>query len=162
VVTTYVLTTVSARVVGIEAVLALINRQAGAGHDVLQGTRALISALTQGARALTAASHEFSALVPPYLGLLPTLHLKCMLEDLAVYSDQLATLLDEAAAPVTTSDYLAAATNIAYWPRVRSALALLRRAEGWLEAVDHETGAHATLPGFAPGAPSLESQLALQ
>jgi hypothetical protein len=153
VVTSAILTTVSAQVGGIEAVLVTINRQAGAGHDVLQGTRALLSALTQGARALTAASHEFSALVPPYLGLLPTLHLKCMLEDLAVFSDQLAGLLEEAATPVTTPDYLAAATTVAYWPRMHGAVSILRRAEGWLETVDHETGARATLPGFAPRRP---------
>jgi hypothetical protein len=60
---------------------------------------------------------------------------------------------------VTTSDYLAAAANVAYWPRVHVAVALLRRAEGWLAAIDRETGAHAVLPGFAPGAAPLESQL---
>jgi hypothetical protein len=38
----------------------------------------------------------------------------------------------------------------------------LRRAEGWLETIDHETEARAHLPGFGPGAPPIETQVSLQ
>jgi hypothetical protein len=64
--------------------------------------------------------------------------------------------------PAIVSEAGEAAQGLGYEPRVRSAASLLRRAEGWLESIDHESGAHVTLPGFTPGAPSLESRLALQ
>jgi hypothetical protein len=50
---------------------------------------------------------------------------------------------------------------MAYPARIADALPILRRAEDWLETVDRDTGARATLPGFAPGVPSLARLLAL-
>ena len=44
----------------------------------------------------------------------------------------------------------------------RRAVTILRRAEGWLETIGRETGAIVRLAGFAPGAPSLENQVALR
>jgi hypothetical protein len=92
-----------------------------------------------------------------------------LIEDLAVCSEQLMLLLQDYSQPLlalgqipyTTSGAREAVQGLGYEPRVRSLLRLLRRAEGWLETIDHETGAHARLPGFAPAAPPLESQLAL-
>jgi hypothetical protein len=55
-----------------------------------------------------------------------------------------------------------ALSDLAYASRVRGALQLWRHAAGWLAPIDHETGAQATLPGFAPGAASLDSVLAMQ
>jgi hypothetical protein len=159
-VTTFIQSTVDPQVGAIEAAVATINGLAGPQQNVLQGTPALVTALTQQARALTAASHEFAALPPPTVGPLPTLHLQCLLEDLALFSAQVGDLLREAAAPVTITDYLAAAANLAYWPRMRSAAAILLRAEGWLQTIDHETGAHVRLPGFA-GKNALEELLNL-
>jgi hypothetical protein len=49
-----------------------------------------------------------------------------------------------------------------YGPRALQWVQAVRRAEAWLDDADRATGAHATLPGFAPGAPSLESVLGLQ
>jgi hypothetical protein len=50
---------------------------------------------------------------------------------------------------------------LGYAARAQSLAGLLARAEGWLETIDHETGAQATLPGFEPGTPLLESRLTL-
>jgi hypothetical protein len=88
-------------------------------------------------------------------------------EDLALFSDQLAGLLQESAAalassPLQQASYGQPESRVSYGPRVRAAVSILRRAEAWLETVDRETGAHVTLPGFAPGAASLESVLAMQ
>jgi hypothetical protein len=89
-----------------------------------------------------------------------------LVEDLALYGVQLADLLQEydstigLAAQALTPNASAALQGLAYGPRVRGLAAILRRAEGWLETIDHETGARARLPGFEPGAPSPESQLA--
>jgi hypothetical protein len=55
----------------------------------------------------------------------------------------------------------ASAGTVAYSQRVRGAVLILRRAEGWLETIDHETGARATLPGFEPGDPPIEQQVGL-
>src|SRR5947209_2168061 len=53
-----------------------------------------------------------------------------------------------------------ATDGVAYAPRVRNLVRVLRRAEGWLETLDHATGGHARLPGFGGGR-SLEQQLNL-
>jgi hypothetical protein len=130
-------------------------------------TSAVAAVLTAQALVLSGASQGFDMLLPPDVGRLPTLQLRCVSEDLALVSDQLAALLQESVAAVSrnpleqTSDFQAA-PRVSYGPRARSAVTILRRAEAWLETLDQETGAHATLPGFAPGAPPLESVLALQ
>jgi hypothetical protein len=127
--------------------------------------------LTQQALILTGASAAFSSLPPPRLDALATLQLQCALEDLALGSAQLAGLLGETATVLQTLPSLEAngavfpveaTRSVAFGLRMDSALTIVRRAEEWLETVDHETGAHATLPGFGPGAPSLERLLAMQ
>jgi hypothetical protein len=180
-VTAFVQTTLTPRVLAVENAVALANRQVLLycqppemvlvrctdlmGHH--SGSSTVAGVLTAEARVLTGASHGFDALLPPTVGWLPTLHVRCAVEDLALASDQLSALLQESADAVSRTTLQEAvdalpAPRISYGPRLRSALTILRRAEAWLETVDHETGAHATLPGFAPGAPSLETQLALQ
>jgi hypothetical protein len=95
-----------------------------------------------------------------------------LLEDLAVSAEQLAAAAQDLAATVFSADAppataevaalgQASASKVAYGPRVRSAVLLLRRAEGWLEALRRETGARAVLPGLDPWAPPIEEQLNL-
>jgi hypothetical protein len=128
---------------------------------------ALAALLTAQARVLGEASHGFDTLLLPDVGRAPTLQLRCVVEDLALVGDQLSGLLQESAAAVSSTtlqqaSYAQPAPRVSYGPRVWAAVTILRRAEAWLETVDHETRARVTLPGFAPGAPSLESQLAMQ
>jgi hypothetical protein len=91
-----------------------------------------------------------------------------LVEDLAYCSAQLAALLQEfgdaimQAAQAPMPNVGPALQGVAYAPRVRSLVVGLRRAEGWLHTIDQETGAHATLPGFTPGAPPIETQLGLE
>jgi hypothetical protein len=94
-----------------------------------------------------------------------------LLEDLALGAVQLARVLGQMAVvvprdgPTTTGrEVLVAlqAGRVGYILRVLRVLELLTRAEGWLESIDHETGAHAILPGVAPGAPSIETQIGLR
>jgi hypothetical protein len=130
------------------------------------GSRVLAGQLTAQALVLSDASHSFDML-PPDVGPLRTLQLRCVTEDLALFSDQLSGLLQESVAAVSSTTleqatYAEPPPRVSYEPRVRAALTILRRAEAWLKAVDREAGAHATLPGFGPGAPSLENEFALQ
>jgi hypothetical protein len=181
--TAYVEHVLTPRVQQLEAALATANRQVLAycqppemilvrctdlsGRLGSGGNGTMTEALMAQALVLTGASHGLDTLLPPNMGQLPTLHLRCVIEDLALFADQLAGLLEESVAAVSSSTLQQAssgqpAPRVSYGPRVRSVVAILRRAEAWLETIDHETGAHVTLPGFGPGAPSLESQLAMQ
>jgi hypothetical protein len=128
------------------------------------GSTALAALLTVQAGTLVAASHDIENLLPPEIGRVPGLQLRCLIEDLALFAAQVSDLLQETVVALSSS-LLQATTDVpwvAYGPLLRRAVALLRRAEGWLEAVDRVTGARATLPGFQPGALSLERQLAMQ
>jgi hypothetical protein len=93
-----------------------------------------------------------------------------LLEDVALDSTQLATPLQEMAAALPADGALPSArelttqlraNRVGYSARGRAVVALLRRADGWLESIDQETGAHLTLPGFQPGQLPLEQQLSL-
>jgi hypothetical protein len=95
----------------------------------------------------------------PQAGAPYTLPLGRLLEDLALCSDQLAGLLHETVAALPLASWPETTIGVSYGPRVRSALALLRRAQAWLDLLDRETGAGVWLPGFAPGAPPIEAQL---
>jgi hypothetical protein len=182
-VSAFVQTILAPRVLTIESAAATANRQVLAycrppemilvlctdlsGRLGSGGSGTVTGALTAQALVLAGASHGLDALLPPDLGRLPTLHLRCVIEDLSLFADQLAGLLQESAAAVSSSTlqqatYAHPGPRISYGPRVRSAVTIVRRAEAWLQTVDHETGAKATLPGFAPGAPSLDDQLSAQ
>jgi hypothetical protein len=179
----FVRTALAPRVLVVEGALATTNQQVVTycqapelvlvrctDLTVRQGignSGALAAALTSQAHVLGEASQGFDTLLPPDLGRVPALQLRCVVEDLALFSDQLSGLLQESAAALSSTmlqqaTYAQPAPRVSYGPRVRAAVTILRRAEAWLETVDHEMGAHVTLPGFAPGAPSLESQLAMQ
>jgi hypothetical protein len=180
VVVAFVRTSLAPRVLVVEGALATANRQVLVYCQPLAmvlvqcpdlsghlGSRVLAGQLTAQALVLSGASHSFDMLLPPDVGRLPTLQLRCVTEDLALFSDQLSGLLQESVAAVSSTTleqatYAEPPPRVSYEPRVRSALTILRRAEAWLEAVDREIGARATLPGFGPGSPSLESELALQ
>jgi hypothetical protein len=100
---------------------------------------------------------------------LVTAQMDGLLEDLALCAEQLMLLLQEYAQPLlalgqlppTVAGAQTAVQGLGYAARAQSLAGLLARAEGWLETIDHETGAQAGLPGFEPGAPPLESRLAL-
>jgi hypothetical protein len=179
----FVRTALAPRVLVVEGALATTNQQVVTycqppemvlvrctDLTVRQGSGSsgvLAAVLTAQARVLGEASEGFDTLLPPDVGRVPALQLRCVVEDLALVGNQLSGLLQESAAAVSStmlqqSTYAQPAPRVSYGPRVRAAVTILRRAEAWLETVDHEMGTHLTLPGFAPGAPSLESQLALQ
>jgi hypothetical protein len=169
-VATFVGSTLAPRVLLLESTLATANHHVGTHLGGAEDNGALAGALTRQALMLTAASAAFSSLPPPRLETLATLQMTCVIEDLALVSDQLAALLRETALALQTIPSLEASgaviaveatQSVAYGQRVRSALSIMRRAEAWLVTIDHETGASATLPGFEPGAPSLEGVLAL-
>jgi hypothetical protein len=180
----YVQHVLAPRVLQVEGALATANRQvliyclplemvlvrctdlsSHLGSGVLAGQ--LTAQLAAQALVLNGASHSFDMLLPPDVGPLPTLQLRCVAEDLALFSDQLSGLLQESVAALSSTTlqqatYVQPAPRVTYGPRMRSVLTILRRAEAWLEAVDRATGARATLPGFGLGSPSVESELALQ
>jgi hypothetical protein len=171
VVVTFVQSTLVPRVLVVEGTLSVANHHVSAHLAGAEDAGALARVLTQQAFILTAASADFSSLQPPRLDARATLQMQRVLEDLALVSDQLADLLGEAALALQILPTLEAIgatiaeeaiSSVAFGRRVHSALSILRRADAWLETIDHETGAHASLPGFAPGAPSLQSQLAMQ
>jgi hypothetical protein len=179
-VTAYVQRVLTMHVLQLESALATANRQVLtycqppemvlarctdlSGHA---GSDQVAEVLTAQAHILSGASQSLEAILPPDVGPLPNLQLRCVSEDLALFGDQLVGLFQESVAALSSSTlqqatYVQPAPRVSYGPRVRSALSILRRAEAWLEAVDRETGAHATLPGFGPGAPSLENPFILQ
>jgi hypothetical protein len=182
VVAVFVRATLATRVLLMERALTTVNRQVLAycrppemilvcctdlSGRLGSGGGTVTGALTAQALVLTAASHDLDTLLPPNVGQLPTLHLQCVIEDLALFAAQLAGLLQESVAALSSSTlqqatYAQPAPRASYGPRVRSAVAIVRRAKAWLQTIDHETGAQATLPGFAPGAPSLDDQLSAQ
>jgi hypothetical protein len=127
-----------------------------------QTDAALGTPLTADAAALTANGTSLASLPLPAVGWQPSLHLGLMLEDLALCSDELGSLLGEIVAGLNLDDvhaYLAVNVSVSYVPRVRQLLNIVGRAEQWLAVVDRETDARVRLPGFAWGVPSLEQQL---
>jgi hypothetical protein len=126
----------------------------------------LVRVLNQQALLLTSVSSDLSRVPPPRLGALPALQLARLIEDLVLVGDDLAGVLQATVAAMTGTPINAVSTTgmegcFSYSLSVRHAVATLRRAEDWLETIDQETGARAALPGFAPGAPPIETQLGL-
>jgi hypothetical protein len=154
----FVQTAVAARVLTEEDALLAAQRRVEEyqGGHVDDGT--LAAALNREALVLLAAS---AAPTSPPLSLDPrtTQEMTCLVEDVALFGEQAAALLQETVAFLAITAQEAsgatvsgdAVTSTGYTPRVRGALSLLRRAEGWLDMLDHDTGARATLPGFLPG-----------
>jgi hypothetical protein len=182
-VTAFVDHVLAARVWAIEAAVAMANRQVRAHCSTSQpvmllectylatthpaaGTSGdtLALVLSGQARVLLAASADVGTLFTPALERQLALQMAHLLEDVVLFADQLTRLFQETATGVAVPADVPAlnVASVDYGPRLYSLLPVLRRAEGWLETLDHETGAHATLPGFEPGAPTLESRLAMQ
>jgi hypothetical protein len=176
VVTVFVRTTLAGPVRVSEGALATANQALAAtcqgarrGMTVIGCADVLIapahstlpSLLHQQASLLLTSGQQFTLLLPPQLSQLVMVQLARLLESLSLFCTQLAGLLDETASALPVPRWLETTIGVSYGPRARSALALLRRAEAWLATIDHETGAHAALPGWGSGAPSLESQLAM-
>jgi hypothetical protein len=169
VVTAFVQSTLAVRVLALDAALDTANKQVREHLSGREDDATLAATLHAQARVLTAISHAATAL-PPELDAPETQQMACVVEDLALVAGQLVGLMEETATALEQEPALEAngaaiavdATgSAAYAPRVRGALAILRRAEGWLVTIDHETGAAVTLPGFGPGALSLDQQLSL-
>jgi hypothetical protein len=126
----------------------------------------LAAALNREALVLIVASAAPVSL-PPSLDPRTTQDMTCLVEDVALFGEQAAILLQETAAALVAmpAQEAGGATvsadaldSTGYTPRVRAALSLLRRAEGWLDMLDRDTGARATLPGLLPGG-SLDGRL---
>jgi hypothetical protein len=90
-------------------------------------------------------------------------------EDLATGSAQLANLLTAHARLIALLATLPPGGSLAlgqsvtlsrldYTGHVQGALQLVRRAEAWLETIDHETGAHASLPGLGENKHALDGR----
>jgi hypothetical protein len=126
----------------------------------------VIAVLGQQAALLVALSHEIMSL--PLLQDRPsaTMELAYAREDIAACAGGLADVLWEAildlASPALPENAGGIPRSVAYGPQMARLLALLRRADAWLETLTRTAGAHVTLPGFAPGAPPIETQLGLQ
>jgi hypothetical protein len=183
VLTTFVQVQVAARLMAGEAALAAAQRgllaycrvsritaQSCASLPTADGhsSTVLAGSLARQALVLAAAGDDFSVLPLPALAPPLLIQTARLVEDLTLGTAELAGLLGDASlavAPGNITEMQATdgelGSQVSYEPRLLRALALLRRAECWLEMLDHETGAHATLPGFEPGAISLESALAM-
>jgi hypothetical protein len=97
-------------------------------------------------------------------------HVHALVEDLSLSSVQLASVLQDhaqviaqmARLPVQPPGAGATLRELGYAGRVYAVTTLLQRAQSWLETINHETGAHAVVPGFGPGEPPLVQQFGLQ
>jgi hypothetical protein len=174
-VTAFVQSRLTTDVLTIEAALATVNQQLlPYCRPIVQPPRRcaeravqngdvgpMIVLLSYQAAVLTAASHDVASLPPPPLGSAATQHVALLLEDVSLCADQAAGVVQEMALAARQALSLGASIDFGYEPTMRRLLTTLRRAEAWLETIDQETGARVRLPGFQPGAPSLESQLAV-
>jgi hypothetical protein len=174
-VTAYVRDVLSAQVLAMEGALVATDDQIRAYHAAFTaGTQVAsfdlrplidqtVAVLTRQSALCTGLSHDVVVPSALHLGTVVTLQLAALHEDLALFSAQVATVMQE-----TSTDVAGMPRSIespranAYPARITEALPILGRAEAWLDTIDHETGARATLPGFEPGALSLESILAHQ
>jgi hypothetical protein len=144
-----------------EAALAAADRAASLAQNRAALIAGVPAILDQQAGAIALAGAGFALLAPPQGGDRTGLQMTRLLEDLTVYCDQVGSVLWEAAADLRSGHDPTDRVWAAYWLGVDRALVLLRRAEGWLETIDLETGARARLPGFEPGT-MLDDQLDLQ
>jgi hypothetical protein len=174
-VTAYVRDVLSAQVLAMEGALVATDDQIGAYHaaftagavvgslDLYPLIAKTVAVMTRQSLACIALSHDVVAPSSLQLGEVVEMQLTALREDLALFSAQIAIVMQETGADVAGMQrFLESPRAMAYRARVAEALPILRRAEDWLETVNRETGARATLPGFALGAPSLESMLATQ
>jgi hypothetical protein len=126
-----------------------------------ESTQTVLDGLREQERTLTAMSYALWRLPLPPLDGRAAVHLACLLEDLTLFSDQYARLLDDAANAIPGTTNKGLTPQVSYGAREQSIGAVLDRAEAWLETLDHDTGAQVTLPGFARGG-TLDAQLTMQ
>jgi hypothetical protein len=149
-------------------VRVLVDALAWANEEVLvqptgEGDPARLLAQAQRLRAV---AEELSSAPLPLVPSDVPQHLSGMVEDLLLASQQLEVLLQETAAAVTQETISGpvgrdGAVSVGYSQRVRSTAALLSRAQSWLQTINHETGGHTRLPGFASGTSPLMAQFSL-
>jgi hypothetical protein len=130
--------------------------------DPLPGDMELTLALARAAGMAWDAGHALALAEPPWLGPKGTADLMLVQEDLWLCGEELGTLLAESATAVQVSVVSRSPLYVNYGPRAIALVALLSRAEAWLETLNHYAGTHASLPGFESGPSSLLSQLALK
>jgi hypothetical protein len=163
-VTTFVYGSLAPRVRVIEGALATADQLVLAYHATAVEPRALSFVLQQQADRVWATEDQLNSVAQPALSVGMRLQMNSLLEDLILDSQQLRALFQETADAVSQLAIngpvgLDGAVSVGYGPRARSAMALLRRAQDWLHAIDNESGARACLPGFEVGAPPLQQQL---
>jgi hypothetical protein len=172
--TAYVHDVLSAQVQAMESAVVATDDQLRAYDDAfMAGTQApsvdlhplieqTVAVLTRQSVICTGLSHNVVAPTSLQLGERAAMQLTALREDLALFSAQIATVMQETGADVVGMPRSLESPRASDYPaRIAEALPILGRAESWLETVDRETGARATLPGFAPGDPPLESMLAV-
>jgi hypothetical protein len=159
-ITAYVQTTLLPPVLSLEGALATANHAALSFNPPPHGNGNLVALLDGEALVALAASHDLPALVTPPLDGLAARQMERLLEDLEQCGEQLAALLQDTATALAYAAEPDRVMGLGYWPGVHRTLALLRRAEGWLETIDRETDAHVRLPGFGRGDPPLDAPLA--
>jgi hypothetical protein len=150
----------------LEDALARANEEVLAQHAGEGDARAMSARLLAQAQRLQAVAEELSSAPLPLVPGDVSQHLRGMVEDLLLASQQLEVLLQETAAAVTQETINGpvgrdGAASVGYSQRVRSTAALLRRAQSWLQTINHETGGHTRLPGFASGTSPLMAQFSL-
>jgi hypothetical protein len=165
VVTAFVQAALTPRVLRMEAALGAADQQVRATDGATPGEDDLISTLREQAAVCREVSAELSLLSVPPLAPLLSSQTERLVESLALFGDQAAAVFSaltaHTAGGMAQQGQGVAARRAAYTPMVETVLRGLYRAQAWLAVLDQETGARVWLPGFAPGAPSLESQLAL-
>jgi hypothetical protein len=120
----------------------------------------LLQALAPLASTFRATSHALWQELPPGFDRVPSAHLVCVVEDLALFADGYARLLTETVEAIPSTDK-APVAPVEYSARVHWLAVLLDRAELWLETVDRAVGTRATLPGFEDGGHGLNDQLSM-
>jgi hypothetical protein len=150
-VSTFVQGDLAPRVVVLDDVLAVANEQVLAEHAAQVDPRAMSVTLLAQAQRLQAVGEELSSMPMPVVPSDVRQHLRGLVEDLLVASQQLETLLQETAAAETQETVNGplgrdGAVSVGYSQRAQSVVALLRRAQDWLRAINQETGDHVRLP----------------
>jgi hypothetical protein len=146
-----------------ESVLAAANADVLASGAADAKPYALSATLLAEAQQVQTVGDELGSVPLPAVAVDVRLQLRSLVEDLLLGCQQLSTLLQETAEAVTQETVnfplgLDGAMRVGYSPRAQGVAALLRRAQAWLQTIDHETNSQARLPGFEAGALSLDAQ----
>jgi hypothetical protein len=154
------------RVVVLEDVLAVADEQVLAELAAQVDPRANSVTLLAQAQRLQAVGEELSGVPLPVVPSDVRQHLRGLVEDLLVASQQLETLLRETAAAETQETANGplgreGAVSVGYSQRARSVAALVGRAQDWLRTIDQETGDHVRLPSVESSTAALVAPVSL-